>query len=112
MNHSLSKVGTTRSGRDIVIYLTDDEEFTTQRLAALTLEEHFDAWAVFQRLAIRAKRKCGEGAVEFKRYVDWTRRHELHLTEVFIAEEKVRLKLSTVFDLMRFAVKHTDPILT
>jgi len=24
------------------MYMTDDEEFTTQRLAELTLEEHFD----------------------------------------------------------------------
>ena len=68
MNHPTSKVGATRSGRDIVMYLTDDEEFTIQGLAELTLAEHFDAWAVFQRLAIRAKRKCGEGGVEFERY--------------------------------------------
>ena len=108
MTPPISKVGTARSGRAIVMYLTEDQEFIAQRLAEFALAEHFDAWAVFQRLAVRAKRKWGIDSNECKRYLDCTTLHGQRLTRLFIAAEMQRLELATVFHLMTYAAKLSD----
>jgi len=110
MRHPISKVGSTRSGQAIVMFFTDDEEFIARTFNELTLEDHFDAWAVFQRLMIRSKRKLGEETDEYARYRDSTERHRSYLTQEFVATEMQRLSLATSIDLVRFAAPLTEHI--
>ena len=110
VRHPISKVGTTRSGRAIVTFLTTDEIAISRLMEEFALADHFDAWAVFQRLTIRAKRRIGEEADEYVLYIQSAERHRRYLNSEFITAQMQRLSLATAIDLMRFAAPLTEHV--
>jgi hypothetical protein len=104
------KVGTARSGRAICTYATEDQHHIETMVADCNESDHFDSWAVFQRLAAREARRTGKPSAQFLEYQLLTDIHYKRMTQKFIAEEKARLKLPTSLDVVRFAVQLTEKI--
>ena len=104
------KVGTARSGRAICTYVTGDQNHIETLLADCSEADHFDSWAVFQRLAAREARRAGKLSAQFLEYRLLTDIHYRRMTQRFIADEKERLKLPTSVDIVRFAVQLTEKI--
>lgn len=104
-------VATARSGYKIFSYMTDDHEQLLSRLERLSADDHFDAWAVFQRLAVHARRKHGEGSEDYQRFQKHIVAHSTHLTDEIIVGIKKSLALKTSIDLMRFAAKLSEDVL-
>ena len=104
-------VATARNGNKIFSYSTENHVQLRSRLRGLSADEHFDAWAVFQRLAVRARRSHGENSPEYRRYQDHLETHNAYLTDEIIADYKKSLALKTSVDLMRFAAELTEDVL-
>jgi hypothetical protein len=69
-------VGTTRSGKAIYCFAFDevlDDEVLRKR--GFSADDHFDASAVFEALALREKRRHGESSVELLRFLKHLKLH-------------------------------------
>jgi len=104
------KAGTARSGRAICTYATTNRSHIETLIQDCTEAEHFDAWAIFQRLAAREIRRRGQHSDQLMEYQMLTELHREHLTDLFIEDEKGRLGLATSPDLVRFARQLTEDI--
>jgi len=104
------KVGTARSGCQISTYITDDQSYIEAMIKCFSASDHFDAWAIFQRLAAREIRRGRQESNQYKEYRLHMDLHEAHLTDAFMAAERKHLGLHTSPDLVRFAVQLTDHI--
>ena len=105
-------LATARSGYKICSYQIEDIEHLSCRLEAMSIDEHFDAWAVFQRLALLAKRHHGEASEAYEQFLLHFEVHGSFLSKAAIARIKKELNLSTSIDLMRFAAQLTENVLT
>ncbi len=104
-------VATSRSGSKIFSFKLQDLEHQRQRLELMCFDDHFDAWAVFQRLAVLAIRKYGVDSEAYSSYLMQANLHRVFLTEEIIINMKKKLALKTSIDLMQFAAKLCDDIL-
>jgi hypothetical protein len=107
MRTPTQKMGTTRSGKAINIFLTEDWDLLLRQIKDYTAADHFDAWAVFDRLTVRQLRRFGEGSEEYLKLLRYMRFHREQITTEFIRDEKLRLGLATSTDLVRFAAQHS-----
>ena len=57
MQYPANKLGTTRTGKTISIYLIDDLRILTNLVLGYDKADHFDAYALFQYLISRDMRK-------------------------------------------------------
>lgn len=104
------KIGTARSGSVIVIFVTDDKTYVEEQVRPLTEADHFDAWAIFERLSIPELRRSGYESDQFYQYQWYAKLHQEYLTDAFIEAEMTRSTLKTSLDLLRFAAKLTEKV--
>ena len=70
------KVGTARSGLPICIFTTEDQCYIQSQLQILSPEDHFDAWAIFERLTVRELRRSGEMSDWVVKYQYYAKLHQ------------------------------------
>ena len=104
------KIGTCRSGNVINTFMTDDWEIIEQQGATYSSADHFDAWIVFERLTVRARRRFGHFSADYSRFIRYGSIHKSCISDEFIAAEKLRLGLATSPDLVRFASELTGNV--
>jgi hypothetical protein len=104
------KIGTTRSGSLVVIFVTDDKKTVEDLVRPLSEADHFDAWAIFERLSIRELRRSGYESAQFNQSQWYAKLHQEYLTDAFIEAEMTRSALKTSLDLLRFAAKLTEKV--
>ncbi len=104
------KIGTARSGRIIYTFASDDWHLIQQQVENFNAEDHFDAWAIFERLTVRALRRLGDVTSDYARFFRYSDFHRGSLSSEFIDEEKLRLGLATSPDLVRFAAELTEDV--
>ena len=104
------KVGTARSGLAICIFTTEDQGYIQSQLQILSAADHFDAWAIFERLTVRELRRSGEMSDWVVKYQYYAKLHQSINSEEFMLSEMARLGLATSLDLVRFAAKLTEKI--
>lgn len=110
MRIPIIKIGTSRSGNTVCIFVTDDEAYIQNQLGNLSAVEHFDAWAIFERLTAREFRRDGFKTHHFSKYEWYAKKHQAHMTEHFITVEMARLGFRTSLDLLRFAAELTEEV--
>ena len=103
MQNDEIQVATARSGLKIISYVIGNQEQLHERLVLMTPDDHFDAWAVLQRLAVLAIREFGENSMEYQRYLIQINAHSVFLSDTTIANMRKKLALKTSIDLMQFA---------
>jgi len=104
------KIGTTRSGKVINMFTTDDWEIVKRQIESYSSEDHFDAWVIFERLTVREIRRLGEHSVDYTIFLRYANLHRKKIPIKFIQAEKSRLGLTTSPDLVRFAAKLTEDV--
>ncbi len=72
----MNKVGKTRTGKHINIYLSDGDIRDSISIANFSMDDHFDAFAVYEYLALRSKRRNGEDCHWLKRFSNLAIYHE------------------------------------
>ncbi len=78
----VNKFGKTRLGKDIVLLVEDDSASELTLYYDFTIDDHFDAYAVFEYLALREKRRSGEDSLWFDRFLQQVRYHSRILNKI------------------------------
>ena len=104
------RMGTTRSGKAVCIYLTDCTHEIHEQLKAFDRHDHFDAFAIFQYLAIAALRKHGKSSLPFTEQLEYVKIHRCYLDGTFLKNERKQLVLVTVFDVVQYGKGLTQNI--
>ena len=104
-------MGMTRSGKDICIYVTNDEVAIRKYLELFDQHDHFDAVAVYQFLAVKALRKFGRYSAEYAEYLGYANLHADYLTIEFMEQEQRDLSLPTAFAFINHGKGLTSKVL-
>ena len=104
-------LGTTRSGKLVFLYATDDERTILAQIADYELADNFDAYCMFQCLIIDAVRRYGLDSEEAHRLVAMGNLHLKTLTASFIEREKRLLSLHTSIAIAVYGKSLLHPLL-
>ncbi len=96
----ISKVGKTRSDKDIYVFLSIYTDANIEAIENFSDDDHFDAFAVFEYLALREKRRTGGNSEWYQLYIEYSDLHERFLLNNDMMQIcKSRAKVHSVFDL-------------
>lgn len=110
MQYPANKLGTTRTGKTISIYLIDDLRILTNLVLGYDKADHFDAYALFQYLISRDMRKVAGVRKNQLRYAEFSNFHETAVGEKSRHDLMRELSLITIFDIVKFGKRCADPI--
>lgn len=83
-------VGDTRSGKVVIAFLPNEVmHFPHPSTKNFTLEDHYEAFAIFAHLMLRAKRRFGENSEDYSRYMEHATAH-LNVRGLMDRFEKIR----------------------
>ena len=95
-------LGFTRSGKPICAYMTKDLTYLLDKTKDFTSRDRFDAYCLFQFLALQAKRQCGEYSEELDGMIFIGACHMSRISVEFFEQEKKSLGLVTSIDIRNY----------
>ena len=111
MSKFAQQVGTTRSSRAIRQPLSTDDEVLLELTIDYAVEDHFDAYAVFQYLLSREIASWGAESPRISLYDRMSNYHFKNIGDEDLEQQKKVLRLATIFDVINFGESRSHSIL-
>jgi hypothetical protein len=106
-----SLVGYTSSQKPIYQYDAADIRHVSHDVADYSIEDYFDAVAVFDYLDLLYWRKYGESSKEYNNSRAMMVFYDARISREYKEQRRVELRLLTAFDLSNYGRKHCVPYL-
>ena len=110
MINATQKLGATRSSKPIRQTVNTDFDTLKDITLDYCLDDHFDAYALFQYLLSPEFAKLGRDSSRLKIYDNIANFHREWLEALENTAQKRKLSLTTIFDVIEFGKSRADPI--